>query len=786
MDRITQSGLLADSHDLNSSGWFVDNILHPFENGTGVRQIYNNFVKEDKQLAPAYVPETKTLSTDWVVHTLASASGAVLTYALAAKATNMGLSAISSAAGLEGAAARTLNSMGTAQIVGAGLYDLSKAPNPGETRLGNALGSMAAFGVFTAGNNLIGQSEKLSRSLVLGGIGRVGVGMAGGLTSLEASHMISKSLGVQSDITWNDRWNAMAGGGFINVAMPFVQKGVSTVVDGALNSKPFQFEPPKTAVEEAGARLAKPNALGIAGNLDRLPQDVEVNSVARAGKAGTAVDAQLPELILLKQQFEGKMIQAQMERVATKLADFIGDAKKSVDTAVYDFRFRNEAVENTVVGAYNKAAESGVQVRIAFFEAPEAKADGAKGYANIPKPGGPVFDIEIPIARGPSPELLAKLSPKIAVQKFNPTESGAAAIPDPLGSVLGEAKPGAAKSGPGYIDLQTGKNGSMSGDVGSAAIKGDGHLMHNKYVVVDAGTKNGKVWTGSTNFTDDAFGSQDNNIVIIKSPTIANAFAKNFNQMWEAGTLTGTGANLHTTAETKEGSITVGFSPGDGAWIDAEFASRFANAKESVHIASMVISSPQMLKALVDNINNGIKVTGIYDGPQMDQVERNWSKFKTSKEKLEMWNQVKEHLVRKESHPYTPDGIHDFLHNKMYVVDGKNAGTGSFNFSKNATMNAENVVIMDNMPTVAKQYQTYINDLIKTYDGQPLRGEPIVTKPPVPQMSAEQAHTTFREMVAAGQIPHGKFVDSVAGQKYPLTPKQLEIVLEIIAKNRKH
>ncbi|MBX9720428.1 MAG: hypothetical protein K2X81_03440, partial [Candidatus Obscuribacterales bacterium] len=332
------------------------------------------------------------------------------------------------------------------------------------------------------------------------------------------------------------------------------------------------------------------------------------------------------------------------------------------------------------------------------------------------------------------------------------------------------------------IDLQSGTNGDLSKQVGEEGIRGDGHLMHNKYVVTDAGTKNAKVWTGSTNFTDDAFGSQDNNIIILKSQTLADAYAKDFNQMWKAGTLTGTGANLHTTAQVGDGNITVAFSPGDGAFIDAEFAKRFADAKESVHIASMVISSPQMLKALVDDINRGVKVTGIYDGPQMDQVERNWSKFKTSADKLEMWNQVKEVLVRKNSHPYTPDGIHDFLHDKMYVVDGKNAGTGSFNFSKNATMNAENVVMMDNLPQIATKYTNYIEGLVKTYDGKPMQGEPIVPKPDVPQMSAEEAHSTFKQMVADGKIAHGKFVDSVAGQKYPLSPKQLEIVLEIIAK----
>lgn len=791
MDRITQSSLLADSQpNPQSSGWFVDNILHPFENGTGVAQIYNNFVKDENKIAPAYVPEAKTLSTEWLAHTLSSAGGAVLTYAVAAKATNMGLSRISSAAGLEGNAAKVLTSMTTAQIAGAGLYDLAKAPNPGETRIGNALGSVAAFGVFAGGNELLGASKTIASSTFLSTLGRVGVGMAGGLTSLETSHFVSNKLGVQNELSWNDRLNSMASGGFINVAMPLVQKGVSTLVDGALNApdlrlKPVETEAAKMLVDsQQGQNFEKAiGTRGIARSMPELDESDTKSVAARPPKPGTPTTgtAELPELILLKQQFDATARQAQIEMVAGKLADYIGSAKKSVETAVYDFRLKDPVVENKVISAYNKAAEAGLDVKIAFFQ-PEPKSDGARALANTAQIGESNAP-EIAPSHGPTPEFLAKLSPKISVQTVMVSDAPAG-IPDAFGALT---EPGTiqTKLGPKLIDLQSGQNGNMSSDVGEAGIKGGGHLMHNKYVVLDAGTKNGKVWTGSTNFTDDAFGSQDNNIIILKSQTLADAFSRDFHQMWDAGTLTGTGANLHTTAKVGDkGSITVAFSPGDGPFIDAEFAQRFADAKDSVHIASMVISSPAMLKALTDDMDRGIKVSGIYDGPQMDQVERNWSKFKTSADKLEMWNKLKEVLVRKESHPYTPDGIHDFLHDKMYVVDGKNAGTGSFNFSKNATMNAENVVMMDNIPEVAQQYTNYINDLIKTYDGQPMKGDPIMTKPSAPEMSAEEAHATFKQMVAEGKIAHGKFVDSVANQNYPLTPKQLAIVLDIIAKAR--
>ena len=44
--------------------------------------------------------------------------------------------------------------------------------------------------------------------------------------------------------------------------------------------------------------------------------------------------------------------------------------------------------------------------------------------------------------------------------------------------------------------------------------------MHHKYVVRDGGTPTGAVWTGSTNFTDDSWRLQENNIVRLDSPEL--------------------------------------------------------------------------------------------------------------------------------------------------------------------------------------------------------------------------------------------------------------------------
>jgi phosphatidylserine/phosphatidylglycerophosphate/cardiolipin synthase-like enzyme len=62
-------------------------------------------------------------------------------------------------------------------------------------------------------------------------------------------------------------------------------------------------------------------------------------------------------------------------------------------------------------------------------------------------------------------------------------------------------------------------------DVASESIEGS-KSMHSKYVIVDGHTQQAAVWMGSTNFTDDAWTHQDNNILILDSPTLRASATK--------------------------------------------------------------------------------------------------------------------------------------------------------------------------------------------------------------------------------------------------------------------
>ena len=109
---------------------------------------------------------------------------------------------------------------------------------------------------------------------------------------------------------------------------------------------------------------------------------------------------------------------------------------------------------------------------------------------------------------------------------------------------------------------------------------------------------------------------------------------------------------------------------------------------------------------------------GIYDGPQMDQVRRQWQDAHVGADKINTWDKVAGHLVRKNSLPYDrnkPQQPHNFMHNKLVIADDV-VVTGSFNLSNHAMGNAENVLLIRDA-NIAAQYEAYVLQLMAKYGG---------------------------------------------------------------------
>jgi len=80
----------------------------------------------------------------------------------------------------------------------------------------------------------------------------------------------------------------------------------------------------------------------------------------------------------------------------------------------------------------------------------------------------------------------------------------------------------------------------------------------------------------------------------------------------------------------------------------------------------------------------------------------------------DLFESVAAHLAHKRSAHYTPNGLHNFLHDKVLVLDQATVATGSFNLSSNATRNAENSLVITD-PATAHHYAAAIDTLVATY-----------------------------------------------------------------------
>ena len=139
----------------------------------------------------------------------------------------------------------------------------------------------------------------------------------------------------------------------------------------------------------------------------------------------------------------------------------------------------------------------------------------------------------------------------------------------------------------------------IAGNVQTKAITG-GHnhnprLMHHKYIVRDGATSGGTVWTGSTNFTDDSWALQENNIVCIDSPELCALYERDFAELWARGDIDMTGARDRGTVHVGSTVVSATFAPGDGPAIDHEIARRIGGARRRLKICSMLITSGGIL-----------------------------------------------------------------------------------------------------------------------------------------------------------------------------------------------
>src|SRR5208283_1856654 len=328
--------------------------------------------------------------------------------------------------------------------------------------------------------------------------------------------------------------------------------------------------------------------------------------------------------------------QQKLDVMTGRLTEFIEAAKTSLHIAIYDLRLKDPNTAKQIVGALKALTKKGVEVQIAY------------DHRNAPKFG---------LGDDPAPHG----THEFVTEHFKGTD----------------------------VDFQP----IGWDDVATESIAGS-KLMHNKYVIRDGHTEDAAVLMGSTNFTDDAWTRQDNNVLILESPQLCAYYETDFNELWASADIYNTGVNDYGTISRDGLNAFIAFSPGEGRRIDTEIAELILNAQDSIHIASMVITSDTILNALSQVLEVGrVTVRGIFDGPEMKTSESQMQKSARSETKVKQIEELRKVLEAKKSTPYKPEGVHNFMHNKLVVADDVIL-TGSHNFSLSAEHNAENAILV--------------------------------------------------------------------------------------------
>ncbi len=193
-------------------------------------------------------------------------------------------------------------------------------------------------------------------------------------------------------------------------------------------------------------------------------------------------------------------------------------------------------------------------------------------------------------------------------------------------------------------------------------------FMHHKFLVVDGE----KVWTGSTNMTWNAFAQNNENSLLLPSPTLAAGYAREFRALF-GGRKEGLGQPVAFALEGVEG--TAYFSPQGGEAARRALLEAVRGARREVLVAAFVLTDPEVVEALKQAHRRGIAVKVLLE-------TRNLA---NSRDKELLLAGVP---VRGDGNPYT-------LHHKVMVLDGEQVVTGSYNFSARAwRVNNENLLVL--------------------------------------------------------------------------------------------
>jgi phosphatidylserine/phosphatidylglycerophosphate/cardiolipin synthase-like enzyme len=246
----------------------------------------------------------------------------------------------------------------------------------------------------------------------------------------------------------------------------------------------------------------------------------------------------------------------------------------------------------------------------------------------------------------------------------------------------------------------------------TAAVPGWPDLMHHKFVVRDRSA----VWTGSTNWTDDAWTREENVIAIVESTGVAIRYQDDFSQLWKKRDVQASGRVPTDPIRVGDVDVRTWFSPKRGEKLAHRIANAIGSAQRRIRVASPIITSGPILGTLAEvAADKKVDLAGVVDSTQIEEVFAQWrmngnNTWKTPSLMFVLRNAA---FTGKRSTPYAPGAVHDYMHAKVCVCDDT-VFIGSFNLSHSGEENAENVLEIEDA-SLAEQLAAYVDAIRAKY-----------------------------------------------------------------------
>ena len=212
---------------------------------------------------------------------------------------------------------------------------------------------------------------------------------------------------------------------------------------------------------------------------------------------------------------------------------------------------------------------------------------------------------------------------------------------------------------------------------------------HNKFCVID----NNSVITGSFNPTYRGSSKNNNNLVVVKSKTLANNYNVEFDEMENNcfGTCKSFKKTPHEKMYLGKTEIENYFCPED--FCSQHIIENLLKAKKEIYFMVFSFTHKEIANAIIEKEKQNLVVKGVFEKRQNSKYSQFSRINKSCSQNC---------LFVFDKNKYT-------MHHKVFIIDNETVITGSMNPTKNGdNRNDENVLIIHNK-TLAKEFLEEFN-----------------------------------------------------------------------------